>query len=84
MMMVGPVLLFTADRSCCWLQAGNDRVWSDPPPRVWQGPPNPLHKRGLDAGLGWKRVSVLICGSAAGCMTPGLHRRHQPNPHSAR
>ena len=51
MMMVGPVLLFTADRSCCWLQAGNDRVWSDPPPRVWQGPPNPLHKRGLVALL---------------------------------
>ena len=82
MMMVGAVLLFTADR--CWLPAGNDGAWSDHPPRVWQGPRNPLHKRGLDAGLGWERVSVLICGSPAGRTTPTLHRRRQPNPHSAR
>jgi len=84
MMMVGAVLLFTADRSCCWLPAGNDGAWAERPPRLWQGPPNRLHKRGLDAVWVGKRVWVLICGSAAGYITPTPHRRRQPNPHNAR
>ena len=84
MMGIATISHVTADRLCYWLMAGNDNVPPNQPPSLWHGPRNPLHKRELHAPLGWRRLSVLIRSSAAGCVTPTLLRRRQPNPHSAR
>ena len=63
---------------CCWLMAGNDNIRPNHPPSLWHRPRNHLHKRELDAALGWKRLSVLIRQTAAGRVTPTLLQLRQP------
>ena len=55
MMLVARVSPVTADRSCCWLPAGNDGARPDHPP-AWQGLATPctsadLMPVGLETGV---------------------------------
>ena len=84
MMMLATVLLVTADRSCCWLTAGDDDARVDHPSVVGQEPNAPLQDRGADAGLTHEPASALIRGAAACFTSPTLRYRRQPNFHRAR
>ena len=84
MMMLATVLLVTADRSCCWLTAGDDDARADRLLAAGQGPIPPLQDRGADAGLAREPAPALIRGAAACFTSPTLHHRRQPNLHRAR
>ena len=58
MMMVAAVLLFTADRSCCWLPAGNDGAWAEP---------RPAHGKGLQTPCTSADLMPLWAGNGCLC-----------------
>ena len=84
MTMLATVLLVTADRSCCWLTAGDDDARADRPSAAGQRSIAPLKDRAADASLAREQASALIRSAAACFASPALRHRRQPNPHRAR
>jgi len=84
MMPIATISLVTADQSCCWLAAAN--VAARPKPASTPRNASSAARKSCSIGL----LSAIITPfgprrrSARGPHWRPLHRRPQPNPHSAR
>jgi len=84
MMPIATISLVTADQLSCWLAAADDRTWPECASTAPNDPsfvrePQPL-----------RLIAAIICPFGPPRRSPRhlngrpLHRRPQPNPHSAR